>query len=232
LLILDSTLNPWAGIGIQNENMDAYTEPDASHALLLTIDVQNDFTLPGAPAEIAGTAAAVPQMVRLVEAFRRAGQPVIHMIRLHRQDGSNVDLCRRAATEQGWSVVAPGSSGADIVPSLNRFPLQTETLLAGDPQPAGSQEWILYKPRWGAFYRTALERMIADLHVNTVVVCGCNFPNCPRATIYEASERDLRVVAVDDALSGLYDQGRRELENIGVRIMDSESCRRWLAAAQ
>ena len=34
--------------------------------------------------------------------------------------------------------------------------------------------------------------------------------------MYEASERDFRVVCVDDAVSGLYEQGRRELDNIGV----------------
>jgi nicotinamidase-related amidase len=54
------------------------------------------------------------------------------------------------------------------------------------------------------------------LDVNTVAVCGCNFPNCPRATIYEASERDFRVAVVTDATSGLYERGLRELENIGV----------------
>jgi hypothetical protein len=31
-----------------------------------------------------------------------------------------------------------------------------------------------------------------DLGVNTVVVCVCNFPNCPRTTIYEASEREMK----------------------------------------
>ena len=68
----------------------------------------------------------------------------------------------------------------------------------------------------GAFYRTPLEEHLCGLRVNTVVVCGCNFPNCPRATIYEASERDLRAVIVADATSGLYERGLQELENIGV----------------
>jgi len=49
-------------------------------------------------------------------------------------------------------------------------------------------EWIMYKPRWGAYYNTILEKYLHNIGVNTVVVGGCNFPNCPRATIYEASE--------------------------------------------
>ena len=53
---------------------------------------------------------------------------------------------------------------------------------------------------------------------DTVVVCGCNFPNCPRTTIYEASERDFRVVLAIDAISGLDERGMEELGNIGVRL--------------
>lgn len=41
---------------------------------------------------------------------------------------------------------------------------------------------------------------------------GCNFPNCPRTSIYEASERDFRTVLVRDAISGLYERGEHERE--------------------
>lgn len=75
--------------------MNEYLRPHRDSAILLTIDVQNDFTQPGAPAEIEGTAPAVPQMQRLVETFRTADAPVVHVVRLYRQDGSNVDRCRR-----------------------------------------------------------------------------------------------------------------------------------------
>jgi len=51
------------------------------------------------------------------------------------------------------------------------------------------------------------------------VFCGCNFPNCPRTSIYEASERDFRTVIVEDAISGLYERGRQELINIGVAAL-------------
>ncbi|WP_268794586.1 isochorismatase family protein [Paenibacillus sp. DMB20] len=47
---------------------------------------------------------------------------------------------------------------------------------------------------------------------------GCNFPNCPRTTIYEASERDFKVVMVEDAVSGVYGKGIDEIKNIGVKV--------------
>ena len=57
--------------------------------------------------------------------------------------------------------------------------------------------------------------------ISTVIFCGCNFPNCPRTSIYEASERDFRVVVVNDALSGMYERGERELSAIGVALMST-----------
>ena len=207
--------------------------PDPAKSLLLTIDVQCDFTNPGAPAEIAGTAAAVPNMVRLVEAYRKAGRPIAHMVRLYKSDGSNVDLCRRELAASGWNVATPGAAGSQLVPEIvpPNTTLDHPTLLNGHPQRIGENEWVFYKPRWGAFYQTSLEAMIQLWGVNTIVVCGCNFPNCPRTSIYEASERDLRIVVVADALSGLYDQGRKELGSIGITVADTNFCMQWAANA-
>jgi nicotinamidase-related amidase len=67
-----------------------------------------------------------------------------------------------------------------------------------------------------------------NLGVNTVVVCGCNFPNCPRTTVYEASERDFRIVLAKDATSLVYDIGLQELKAIEVSIMSVDECVSWL----
>ena len=82
----------------------------------------------------------------------------------------------------------------------------------------------MYKPRWGAFFGTPLEQHLRALGVSTLVFAGCNFPNCPRTSIYEASERDFRIVVLADAISGLYPIARKELENIGVQVVDTEEC--------
>lgn len=74
----------------------------------------------------------------------------------------------------------------------------------------------------GAFYRTSLEEHLRALSVETILVCGCNFPNCPRTTIYEASERDFRIVLVPDATSGVYARGLDELRGIGVDVSDAD----------
>jgi nicotinamidase-related amidase len=207
------------------ELSNSYCSPDWANAALLTIDVQQDFTLPGAPAEIPGTAEAVPAIRRLVEAFRRGSKPIVHVVRLYLPDGSNVDPCRRQDVERGKRVVLPGTDGAELVDELkpsSSVGLDAEKLLTGGLQPIGSAEWLMYKPRWGAFYRSPLEAHLRRLGANTIAVCGCNFPNCPRATIYEASERDFRVAVVTDATSGLYERGLWELENIGVEPVSAD----------
>jgi nicotinamidase-related amidase len=77
-----------------------YTAPEFEKSALITVDVQCEF-LDGGSCPIAGTASAVPKMARLARAFRVAGRPIIHMIRIYRPDGSNAELARRETLEGG-----------------------------------------------------------------------------------------------------------------------------------
>jgi nicotinamidase-related amidase len=212
--------------------VDKFTSADWRNAALLTIDIQNDFTLLNSPFAITGTFEIVPKMCHVLHAFRSAHKPIIHVIRLYSADGSNVDLCRRSAiAELGKKLVIAGTQGAELVnelksssTSFSKVSLDTELLLKGKLQQVAMKEWIVYKPRWGAFYATPLEKHLRELKINTVVICGCNFPNCPRTTVYEASERDFRVVLISDATSNVYKRGLQELDNIGVELMTSDDC--------
>lgn len=212
--------------------MEDYTLPERSSVALLTVNAQRDFTLPGSPMKAAGACNAVPGMGRLAKAFRAEGLPILHAVRMYRPDGSNVDICRRKAVEDGLRILMPGSSGVDLVDEVKPSPdvrLHPDWLFAGSFQDIGPREWIFYKPRWGAFHNTALEQHLRNLNVTTIVLCGCNFATSVRATIYEATARDLRVVLVPDAVSGTTEEGVRELGRIGLYLVDSEDCLSWLA---
>lgn len=65
--------------------MQSLIEPHFDAAALLTIDVQAD-TLDGAVLEIPGTSTAVPRIVSLCQAFRNAGLPIVHIVRLYLAD--------------------------------------------------------------------------------------------------------------------------------------------------
>jgi len=198
-----------------------YISPNWNTSVLITIDTQNDFTLPNAPAQIKGTIEVLPKMRFLLEKYREKGLPIVHVIRLYKEDGSNVDICRKELVEEGAKIVAPNSDGAELVSEirpLNYNSLDADKLLNGEFQSIGENEWVMYKSRWGAFYKTDLEGFLKERNIDTIVFTGCNFPNCPRTSIYEASERDFRVVMVADSMSQVYDKGIQEMKNIGVYV--------------
>lgn len=203
--------------------MDHWTEPHFKTSALITIDTQNDF-LDDGPFPIAGTRAALPAIAALLRLYREKGLPIVHIIRLYLEDGSNVDLCRRAMVEAGRRMAAPGSAGSQLAAQLLAEPdvlLDPNLLLAGGVQRIGPAEVVIYKSRFGAFYQTPLEAHLRAAGVDTLVFSGCNYPNCPRTSMYEATERDFRVVLVKDALSGLYPKGEEEMAGVGVILMDA-----------
>ncbi len=205
--------------------MDPYTEPHLARSALITIDTQNDFTLATGACPITGTLEVISNMVTLLQAYRRHKRPIVHVVRLYPRDASDAERCRRQEIAAGLSFVAPDSDGAELVSELKPDPelrLNAEQLLKGEMQPIAPREFILYKPRWGAFYRTQLDAFLHEQEVDTLVFCGCNYPNCPRSSIYQASERDYRVVLVNDALSRLYPRGETEMRNIGVALMTTQ----------
>ena len=137
-----------------------------------------------------------------------------------------MDNCRRELIENENIIAEPYSKGADLVKEIkpkDADELKYEELLEGEIQTISNIEWVLYKPRWGAFYQTKLDEFLKnELDINTLISTGCNFPNCPRTSIYEASERDFRIIMVEDAMSGVYVKGLEELKNIGVNVLNSE----------
>ena len=207
-----------------------YTRPLPGSAALVLIDVQRDFYADDGPLAVDGTAAAIPAMARLATEFRDRALPIVHVVRLYRPDGSNADIVRRLAIERGLRMAVPGSVGSQIAAELlpNAVDLDHELLLGGELQQVGPREHVMYKPRWGAFYKTKLEQHLRDTGSNTTVFAGCNFPNCPRTSIYEASERDFRIVLVSDAVSGLDDRGIKECRAIGVDVRDLSATLAWL----
>jgi nicotinamidase-related amidase len=177
------------------------TAPHFDSSVLLIIDVQVDY-LDGGAWTIAGTSDKLPRMAELAAAYRSAARPVVHVVRLY--EGDDVDLVRRAALRRGARMVRPGSPGSQIAPQLLPDPelaLDSVALLAGELQKVGDNEVVMWKPRWSAFHRTPLDGHLRRLGADTVVLAGCNFPNCPRATLFDASQRDYRVVVVEDAIS-------------------------------
>src|SRR5258705_12889722 len=147
--------------------MDSHLAPGHARSALVTIDIQRD-TLDGQAFEIAGTSAILPRVGRLLDFFRAHARPIVHVVRLYVPDGSNVDLCRRTTIAEGAPLVLAGSAGSQIAAPLlpaDGAPLDVDRLLSGGTQQLGPHESVIYKPRWGAFFRTPLESHLRGLGV-------------------------------------------------------------------
>lgn len=211
---------------------DANVVPHWEAAALVTIDMQRDF-LSSSPYGLAGTTEALPALARTAEAFRASGRPVVHIVRLYERGGGNAERSRRALLASGVEIVAPGSAGSQLAEGLacdGAPELDPVLLLDGKVQDLGPGEYAIFKPRWGAFYQTPLHELLTELSVDTIVFAGCNFPNCPRASIVEASERDYRIVLATEAVSQGSEQGFAEVNRIGVQLHTTDEITAALGA--
>jgi len=100
--------------------MDKYIRPNLKKAAIITIDTQNDFSLPGAVAETKGTYDVLPNIAKILNACRQNNISIIHVIRIYKEDASKVDICRKQLIESGINIVNPNSVGADLVRKFRR----------------------------------------------------------------------------------------------------------------
>jgi nicotinamidase-related amidase len=151
---------------------------------LLIVDMQNDFVLPDAPLCVAGARATIPRLRALLDFFRAQGLPVFHVVREYRADGSDVEITRHERFLRAPYAV-PGTPGCEIVAELTPLP----------------GEYRVVKPRYSGFLGTELDFMLRRLGVTDLVVCGTQYPNCIRATIFDGVSYGYNVVCVTDATS-------------------------------
>jgi nicotinamidase-related amidase len=208
-----------------------YTELHHDRCALLVIDVQNDYGDPGGGHPITGIGKVIPELVRVIEVFRAAERLIVHVVRLYKEDGSNVDLCRRWQFEQGeLRALIPGTWGSQLVAVTNPTgaDLNVEKLLAGEVQELTPIEFVIYKPRFGAFHETGLHDFLIARGIDSVVIAGITFPNCVLAAQLGATDRDYRVGLVPSACTQVDDAGLVAMQNKGVQLMTLEDLQRFL----
>jgi nicotinamidase-related amidase len=173
---------------------------------LLIIDMQNDFVLEGKPLKVAGARVVIPKIRSVLSEFRKRSLPVFHVLRVHRPDGSDVEIIRQELFRNQPFAVA-GTSGAAVIDEL-------------EPQ---NGEYVLEKTRMSAFIGTGLDLMLRTLGVSTLFVYGIQTPNCIRTTVFDGIAYNYLVVLIDDAAAASSEEVHRaniqDMQNIGVRIV-------------
>lgn len=178
------------------------------HALLI-IDMQNDFVLEGSPLRVAQGMTVIPKIRAVLDAFRERRMPVFHILRIHRPDGSDVEITRRDLFKKTPFAVA-GTHGAAVVDALQ-------------PQEG---EYVIEKTRMSAFTGTELDLMLRTLNITGLVVTGIQTPNCVRTTVFDAIAYNYPVVLVRDAVGAksgeIHAANVADMANIGVTVMNVE----------
>jgi biuret amidohydrolase len=177
-------------------------EFDPKKTVLLIIDMQRDFVLPGGFGEAWGNdvtplQAAVAPTRRVLDAARSLGMMIIHTREGHRPDLTDcppTKLVRgRGKTRIGDAgpmgrILVRGEVGHDIVPEL--YPKAGET--------------VIDKPGKGAFYATDLELVLRNHDIETLIVCGVTTEVCVNTTVREANDRGFECVVLSDCVGSYF----------------------------
>lgn len=180
--------------------------------VLICIDMQNDFCLPGAPLCVQGAMDCLPQVQKAVAEARRQSIPIIWVIREHHPSGCDVELYRRHLFINGHGATVKDTPGAELVAGLTIMP----------------EDHVISKKRFSAFMFTHLESLIRHgLGVEHIVLSGVQTPNCIRATAMDAVGLDFPSVTVlsDATASATMDVQNANLfdmKNMGVRVMTTQ----------
>jgi nicotinamidase-related amidase len=199
-----------------------YTQLNLDSCALLVIDTQNDFGDHEGAHPMPDLEQVMPKLVKAIEVFREAGKLIVHVVRLYKEDGSNVDLCRRWHFQQGeLSMVVPGTWGAELVAGTNPTgaKLDPDALLAGEFQELTPKELVMYKPRFSAFHNTPLKELLDSKGIDSVVIVGITFSNCVRATQFGATDNGYRVGLVPSACTGVNDEELMAMQAVGVQLI-------------
>jgi nicotinamidase-related amidase len=155
-------------------------------AALVVIDVQQggylSFEKAGIPL-MPGFAELVERVVRVVEASRAAGVPVVFTQEVHRRD--LVDFGRELDGDEGVHCLE-GDPGTELVEELR--PREGDYLIA--------------KRRYSCFFGTELEILLRGLDVQTLLLVGGLTDVCVHYTFADAHQWDYHVRVLEDCVLG------------------------------
>lgn len=157
-----------------------------TQAALLVIDMQQFFLDPASPTFTCGGLAVLPNIARLLSAFRAAGRPVIYARHVHHPQHLDAGIM-----EWWWQgMCLEGTPESEVHPDIAPLPGEKQVL----------------KHRYSAFYNTDLETILRCLKVEELVVSGIMSNMCCESTARDAYFRDYRVFFLADATGSICEE--------------------------
>ncbi len=149
--------------------------------------------------EVKRTKYIIPNLLRLIEAARKKGIPVIYSNDAHYpQDTEVVDKWGNHAIK--------GTKGAEVIPELK----------------PSEKDYLVEKRTYSGFYETGLDPLLRSLYkgegVKTVVLGGLHTHMCVRHTAADAFFRGYKIIVAQDGVEAFtkedHERGLEYLENV------------------
>lgn len=177
---------------------------DPRWACFLVVDVQNDFVHPKGSAglrgeEVSAAIAAVPRLVRFIDAARSVSLPIVYVKTTHSQWTDTPSWVYRRSQQKSLSTCREGTWGAEFYEGISPLP----------------EERVVIKHRYSAFINTDLNTVLKARGIQSVLVAGVATNVCVETTARDAYMYDYYVTVVEDC-SAAYDATlhANTLENI------------------
>ncbi len=185
---------------IQAKPYDYRFEPH--RVALVVIDMQRDFLEPGGFGAALGNdvgllAPSVPNVARLLAAFRKQGLAIVHTKECHKPDLSDCPPAKLARGRGDLRIGQRGPMGRILIDGEpgNDF---VEELA---PRPG---ETVLAKPGKGAFYATDLQEKLQRQGITHLLITGVTTEVCVQTTMREANDRGYECLLVEDATESYF----------------------------
>lgn len=150
-----------------------------TNAALLVIDIQRYFFKSTGGAFLEGAPAILPNILKLVDAFRKTKFPIVMTRHAHKTGEPTGQMGR------WWNDKLPidGTLDAELIAELS---------------PA-SGEIILTKTRYSAFEGTDLDKQLKKLGADLLFICGVMTNLCVETTARHAFMKNFQPIIVEDA---------------------------------
>jgi ureidoacrylate peracid hydrolase len=167
------------------------TEIPTTSVALLIVDMQNGFCHPDgsfakAGADVSGMNAAIDGCVRIVDAARANGIPVIFTKAIHQPGLTD------------WKVLSelPMFAGLRDVGSCEEGSWDAELV---DELKVGQDDLLFTKSRFSPFVETDIETRLREMGIENLVVGGVGTSACVESSVRDASQREFRTYVVAEA---------------------------------
>jgi nicotinamidase-related amidase len=154
---------------------------DQTHYALLIIDMINPFNFTHGPILASKTLQIVQPIKQLKEYFNEKNWPVIfvndHYDLWQANLGKIIELCRNEKSDPIFKQLLPGDN-----------------------------DYFLIKPKHSAFYGTALNTLLHQLKVNTLIITGIAGNICVLFTANDAYMREYRIMAPANCIASVDDK--------------------------